>query len=97
MIILGVGFGALKNLRDANIRITLVDKHDYHAFQPLLYKVAPEELKPRSCGTFGRSVKVKLSDLWTPYFPGSSKFEYYPERRWLISALSLALFSKLKR
>ena len=38
VIILGVGFGgigALKNLRDANIRITLIDKHDYHTFQPL--------------------------------------------------------------
>ena len=49
MIILGVGFGgigALKNLRDANIRITLIDKHDYHAFQPLLYEVATEELTP---------------------------------------------------
>jgi NADH dehydrogenase FAD-containing subunit len=34
VIILGVGFGAVKNLRDANIRITLIDKHDYHAFQP---------------------------------------------------------------
>jgi hypothetical protein len=43
VIILGVGFGALKSLRDANIRITLIDKHDYHAFQPLLYEVATED------------------------------------------------------
>jgi NADH:ubiquinone reductase (H+-translocating) len=38
VIILGVGFGgvgALKKLRDANVRITLIDKHDYHTFQPL--------------------------------------------------------------
>jgi NADH dehydrogenase len=49
VIILGAGFGgigALKNLRDANIRITLIDKCDYHAFQPLLYEVATEELTP---------------------------------------------------
>jgi NADH dehydrogenase len=47
VIILGVGFGgigALKKLRDADIRITLIDKHDYHTFQPLLYQVATEEL-----------------------------------------------------
>jgi NADH dehydrogenase len=53
VIILGVGFGgigALKKLRDANIRITLIDKHDYHTFQPLLYQVATEELTPEQVG-----------------------------------------------
>ena len=28
------------------IRITLIGKHDYHAFQPLLYELATEELTP---------------------------------------------------
>jgi NADH:ubiquinone reductase (H+-translocating) len=53
VIILGVGFGgigALKKLRDADIRITLIDKHDYHTFQPLLYQVATEELTPEQVG-----------------------------------------------
>ena len=41
VVILGAGFvgiGALKKLRDANVRITIVDKRDYHTFQPLLYR-----------------------------------------------------------
>src|SRR5208282_1885410 len=53
VIILGVGFGgigALKTLRDADVRITLVDKHDYHTFQPLLYQVATEVLAPEQVG-----------------------------------------------
>jgi NADH:ubiquinone reductase (H+-translocating) len=53
VIILGVGFGgigALKKLRDADIRITLIDKHDYHTFQPLLYQVATLELTPEQVG-----------------------------------------------
>jgi NADH:ubiquinone reductase (H+-translocating) len=53
VIILGAGFGgigALKKLRDANVRITLIDKHDYHTFQPLLYQVATEELTPEQVG-----------------------------------------------
>src|SRR5208337_114536 len=53
VIILGVGFGgvgALKKLRDANVRITLIDKHDYHTFQPLLYQVATHELTPEQVG-----------------------------------------------
>jgi NADH:ubiquinone reductase (H+-translocating) len=53
VIILGAGFGgigALKKLRDANVKITLIDKHDYHTFQPLLYQVATDELAPGEVG-----------------------------------------------
>jgi len=53
VVILGAGFagiGALKKLRDANVRITIVDKRDYHTFQPLLYQVATDELGPTDVG-----------------------------------------------
>ncbi|HEY7321621.1 MAG TPA: NAD(P)/FAD-dependent oxidoreductase [Candidatus Binatia bacterium] len=53
VVILGAGFGgigALKKLRDANVRITIIDKHDYHTFQPLLYQVATDELGPTEVG-----------------------------------------------
>jgi NADH dehydrogenase len=53
IVILGAGFagiGALKKLRDANVRITMVDKRDYHTFQPLLYQVATDELGPTEIG-----------------------------------------------
>jgi NADH dehydrogenase len=49
VVILGAGFGgvgALKKLRDADVRITLISNHDYHTFQPLLYQVATAELAP---------------------------------------------------
>jgi NADH dehydrogenase len=49
VVILGVGFGglgALKKLRDTDVRITLISNHDYHTFQPLLYQVATAELAP---------------------------------------------------
>jgi NADH:ubiquinone reductase (H+-translocating) len=47
VVILGAGFGgigALKRLRNEDVRITLLNKHDYHSFQPLLYQVATAEL-----------------------------------------------------
>jgi NADH dehydrogenase FAD-containing subunit len=50
LVILGAGFGgigALKKLRDANVRITLIDKCEHHTFQPLLYQVATDDLAPR--------------------------------------------------
>jgi NADH dehydrogenase len=53
VVILGAGFagiGALKKLRDANVRITIIDKRDYHTFQPLLYQVATDELGTTEVG-----------------------------------------------
>lgn len=43
VMIVGGGFGGLaaaKALRDAPVRVTIVDRHNYHLFQPLLYQVA---------------------------------------------------------
>src|SRR5215831_8250372 len=53
VVILGAGFGgigALKSLGDADVSVTLIDKHDYHTFQPLLYQVATDELAPSEVG-----------------------------------------------
>jgi NADH:quinone reductase (non-electrogenic) len=43
VLILGGGFagvGAAKELEDADAEVVLVDRHDYHTFQPLLYQLA---------------------------------------------------------
>lgn len=48
-MILGGGFGGLaaaKVLRKAPVRVTLLDRHNYHLFQPLLYQVATATLSP---------------------------------------------------
>lgn len=53
VVILGAGFGgigAAHRLRDAKVRLTIVDKNDYHTFQPLLYQVATDELAPTQVG-----------------------------------------------
>ena len=49
VVILGAGFGGLtaaKKLKKAPVRITLIDRHNYHLFQPLLYQVAIAALVP---------------------------------------------------
>ena len=49
VVVLGAGLAgiaALKKLQRAPFRITIVDKKDYHAFLPLLYQVASNELGP---------------------------------------------------
>src|SRR5271156_804 len=47
IVILGGGFAGLnlaKSLRNANARITLIDRQNHHLFQPLLYQVATATL-----------------------------------------------------
>ena len=49
IIILGGGFGGLdaaRALAGAPVRVTLIDRHNYHLFQPLLYQVATASLSP---------------------------------------------------
>src|SRR5512138_1045502 len=49
VVIIGAGFGGLnvaRQLRDAPVQITLIDKQNYHLFQPLLYQVAIAGLLP---------------------------------------------------
>jgi NADH dehydrogenase len=51
VIIVGGGFGGLalaKSLADAPVQVVLIDKHNYHAFQPLLYQVATAGLNADS-------------------------------------------------
>ena len=43
IVIIGGGFGGIelaKKLKKENVEITILDKHNYHTFQPLLYQVA---------------------------------------------------------
>jgi NADH dehydrogenase len=47
VVIIGAGFGgiqAARALANAPVRVTLVDRHNYHLFQPLLYQVATSGL-----------------------------------------------------
>jgi NADH:ubiquinone reductase (H+-translocating) len=49
VVIIGGGFGGLKaarQLRNADVRVTLVDRKNHHTFQPLLYQVATAGLSP---------------------------------------------------
>ena len=42
IVIVGAGFGGLRLARllaKEDVRITVVDRHNYHLFQPLLYQV----------------------------------------------------------
>ena len=49
VVILGAGFGGLQaahSLSRAPVHVTLIDRNNYHLFQPLLYQVATAALSP---------------------------------------------------
>ncbi len=49
VVVVGAGFGgaaAARALRRAPCRVTVIDRHNYHLFQPLLYQVATAGLSP---------------------------------------------------
>ena len=49
VVIVGGGFGGLeaaKKLACENVRLTVIDRTNYHLFQPLLYQVATAGLDP---------------------------------------------------
>jgi NADH dehydrogenase len=54
VVIIGGGFGGLaaaKALKNADVKITLIDKTNHHLFQPLLYQVAAAALSPGDIAT----------------------------------------------
>ncbi|MGD0144390.1 MAG: NAD(P)/FAD-dependent oxidoreductase [Rhizomicrobium sp.] len=73
VVIVGAGFGGLAAahaLRNAPVEITIVDRHNYHLFQPLLYQVATASLSPaeiaqpiRSILKMQKNVHVILADV----------------------------------
>ncbi len=59
VVILGAGFAGLsaaKDLAGARADITIIDKHNYHLFQPLLYQVATAGLSPAQIAAPIRSI-----------------------------------------
>jgi NADH:ubiquinone reductase (H+-translocating) len=59
VVIVGGGFGGLataKALRNAPVRVTLIDRSNHHLFQPLLYQVATSVLTPGQIGSPIRNI-----------------------------------------
>nr|WP_321236832.1 NAD(P)/FAD-dependent oxidoreductase [uncultured Psychroserpens sp.] len=51
VVIIGGGFAGVnlaKSLANKNLQVVLLDKHNYHTFQPLLYQVSSSGLEPDS-------------------------------------------------
>jgi NADH dehydrogenase len=75
VIIVGGGFGGLeaaKKLAGEPVRVTIIDRTNYHLFQPLLYQVATAALSPadiaapiRGIVSKARNIEVVLSEVYS--------------------------------
>ena len=64
VVIVGAGFGGLRAaraLRKAPVDVVLVDRHNYHLFQPLLYQVATAGLEPEQIARPVRAILRRQS------------------------------------
>jgi len=66
VIIIGAGFGGLeaaKKLACKDVRLTVIDRTNYHLFQPLLYQVATAALSPADIAAPIRGILSKCKNV----------------------------------
>ena len=66
VVIVGGGFGGLyaaRGLADAPVRVTIIDKHNYHLFRPMLYQVATGLLSADEIAAPIRSILRKQKNV----------------------------------
>jgi len=74
VVIVGAGFGGLKaatKLGKQPVRVTLIDRNNYHLFQPMLYQVATSGLSPAEIAapirhalyTYKKNTTVLMSEV----------------------------------
>jgi NADH:quinone reductase (non-electrogenic) len=66
VVIVGAGFGGLeaaKKLACENVRVTVIDRTNYHLFQPLLYQVATAALSPADIAAPVRAILSKCENM----------------------------------
>lgn len=67
VVIIGGGFAGIslaKKLKNKNLQVVLIDKHNYHNFQPLLYQVATGGLEAGSIAYPIRKVIQSCTDFY---------------------------------
>jgi NADH:ubiquinone reductase (H+-translocating) len=66
IVIVGGGFGGIElahKLKNKPFQIILLDKHNYHAFQPLLYQIATAGLESYSIASPYRALFERHNNL----------------------------------
>lgn len=73
IVIIGAGFAGLRlaqDLENTNFEVLLLDKNNYHQFQPLMYQVATARLEPASISfplrkvfQHSKNIRIRIADV----------------------------------
>lgn len=73
IVIVGAGFGGLRlaqDLKNSDFDVILLDRNNYHQFQPLMYQVATARLEPASISfplrkvfQHSKNVRIRIADV----------------------------------
>lgn len=66
VVVVGGGFAGVatvRKLKRADVDVTLIDRHTYNTFQPLLYQVATASLNPGDVTWFLRAIRAKQDNV----------------------------------
>lgn len=80
VVIIGGGFAGLaaaKGLEKQELQVVLIDKHNYHTFQPLLYQVATGGLEPDSIAF---PLRKRFNDVENFYFRLAEVVQIHPDK-----------------
>ncbi|TGD59231.1 NAD(P)/FAD-dependent oxidoreductase [Flavobacterium humi] len=87
VVIIGGGFAGItlaKKLKNKNLQVVLLDKHNYHTFQPLLYQVATGGLE---AGSIAYPIRKVIQEFQDFYFRLTSVKEIDTQNRKIISEI----------
>ena len=87
VVIIGAGFAGLKLARELykkGYQVVLVDRNNYHQFQPLFYQVATSGLEPSSISFPLRKVFQKVKNV---YIRVADVEQIFPEKKIISSSL----------
>ena len=89
VVIIGGGFAGLsaaKGLENKELQVVLIDKHNYHTFQPLLYQVATGGLEPDSIAF---PLRKRFNDVDNFYFRLADVLKIHPEQNEIETSIGM--------
>lgn len=95
VVIIGGGFAGLaaaKGLEKQELQVVLIDKHNYHTFQPLLYQVATGGLEPDSIAF---PLRKRFNDVENFYFRLAEVVQIHPEKNLIETSIGFLDYDEL--
>ena len=95
VVIIGGGFAGLaaaKGLEKQELQVVLIDKHNYHTFQPLLYQVATGGLEPDSIAF---PLRKRFNDVENFYFRLANVLKINPEKNQIETSIGNLEYDEL--